>query len=194
MKKQSILTTAILFTFALCCIVFLLFPIFANASLMQDVSFNNSIKVDVIDSVWLDSNLNEITSIQMPEYVSAGEEIDIGDGLRTKNIGVPGFARFSAKTTLNGAEVEMFEFQILNVWVKGLDGFYYYCGDDGVLDNDEIVLVIEHMRTNKNLTNLNKDDEIRLILSMETVDSSDKEWELQWQNPPQQWLELADRN
>lgn len=194
MKKQSILTTAILFTFALCCIVFLLFPILANASLMQDSSLTNSIKVDVIDSVWLDSNLNIITSIKMPEFVSAGENINIGDGLRTKNIGVSGFARFSAKTTLNGKEMEMFELQISNVWVKGTDGFYYYCGNNAILDNDEIVLVVENMKISKNLTNHNKDDEIKLILSLETVDSSDDEWKFQWANPPQQWLDLVGGN
>ena len=193
MKKLSLATIILSFLLGIC----LLSPIFVFASESQNTDLTNQIKVEVIDGVWLDGNNQEITKINLPEYLSAGEEIDFDGGLSIKNIGVDAFARVKAVGKIDGNESNIFNFDLQNDWIKGSDGYYYFCNSDksAIIESQEIMLVIEKITLSTSLKNIDKDKELSISLSLEVIDANSNEWEEGWAtNPPNEWFNSKPQN
>ena len=187
MKKLSLASMILSFLLGIC----LLSPIFVFASESQDSSLNNEIKVEIIDGVWVDINNQEIEKISLPEYLSAGEEVDFDGGISVKNIGVDAYARVKVIGKLDGIESDILSFDLHTDWVKGNDNFYYLCNFDknSIIARQETVLVIEKITLSSSLKNADKDKQISISLTLEVVDANSNEWEAGWgNNPPEEWF------
>lgn len=186
MKKLSLATIILSFLLGIC----LLSPIFVLASESQKVDLSNQIKIEVIDGIWLDEKNNEISSLNLPQYLSAGESLPIGEGLKIKNIGVDAYARIKAVGKIDGNESNIFNFYLNSDWIKGNDGYYYFCNSDekAIIKSQEILLTIPKITLSTTLKNIDKDKELSVLLTLEVVDASSNEWENWGDNPPNEWF------
>jgi len=182
MKKLSLATIILSFLLGIC----LLSPIFVFAAEKQNASLNNQIKVEVIDGVWVDKDNNEITKLNVPEYLSSGEEIDLNGGLYIKNVGVDAFARVKVVGKIDGVEINVFDFDFQNDWIKGNDEYYYFCNSDknAIIKSKESLMVIEKIVLSTSFKNIDKDKNISLVLTLEVIDANSNEWEEGWANNP----------
>ena len=93
-------------------LIIIIFPISIRAALMQNASLNNQIKVNSINSKWVDGNNSSAESLTIPEFVAPGEEINLNGGLYIQNLGNDSYARFKVESKLNGIEENVVEIQV----------------------------------------------------------------------------------
>jgi len=91
---------------------FIICPLAIQAALNQSAEITSYIKVERIDSLWCDKNQNVITKLDLPEYVSPGEKVQLNDAIYTKNTGVPAYARFKIQTLENNTDSNCFKYSI----------------------------------------------------------------------------------
>ena len=168
-------------------LIIIIFPISIRAALMQNASLNNQIKVNSINSKWVDGNNSSAESLTIPEFVAPGEEINLNGGLYIQNLGNDSYARFKVESKLNGIEENVVEIQVSQGWVLGSDGWYYYVSAENtsVLLMHNVVKAIEKIIVVDSLNNSNIGNLIEIGLTSEVADINENKWE-EW-NPPNEW-------
>ena len=193
MKKFTTIFKILISFVITCSLLAIIRPIAAFAALSQSAEVKNSITVETIDSLWSNKNGDLINELNLPKYVVPGEEVDVGEGIYLKNIGVNAYARIKFESKINGVSQEAFNVSINSNWVKGNDEYYYYCNQatHGVLLSNEINLVIESLSILGVFTNNDSDADIKLILTAEVLDAAANEYVEGWgEKPPQAWFDL----
>lgn len=192
MKKVLKIAIACSMLFALLLIVC---PISVYAAISQSANHSTHITVEVIDSEWSDKNGNILTTLPLPEYVSAGENVNLEDGIYVKNTGVNAYARVKIQSKIDGVIASAFDYSINENWVKGKDDYYYYCNNSSgaVLFSNEINLVIEELSISRQFSNSDKEKELTLVLTLEVLDANSNEYVAGWQdNPPEEWFSIIE--
>ena len=182
-KNIAFLVIVILFCLALT----IVFPIYINAALMQKGELNNYIKVNSINSKWLDSLGGNASALIIPEYLAPGEELNLNGGLGIKNTGNDAYARFKAVFKLNGSVSNIIDLEAGDDWKQGSDGWYYFVGrSPSIFNMSESSLAIKKMSISKTLNNSNINNSILVELTSEVVDPESTEWQ-SWA-PPSEWV------
>ena len=192
MKKVLKIASACSMLFALLLIVC---PISVYAAISQSANHSTHITVEVIDSEWSDKNGNILTTLPLPEYVSAGENVNLEDGIYVKNTGVNAYARVKIHSKIDGVIASVFDYSINENWIKGKDDYYYYCNNSSgaVLFSNEINLVIVELSISRQFSNSDKEKELTLVLMLEVLDANSNEYVAAWQdNPPEEWFSIIE--
>lgn len=171
-------------------------PVYVLAAKSQSNSINGIIVIEILDGCWLNSDNQELKELELPEYLSAGEQLEIGEGLKIKNIGKEAYARVKATSKIDGKEDTVFSFSFNEDWIKGKDGFFYYSNKDknAIISSKEILVVIEKISLSTALKNFDQDKILSITLTLEIVDANKNEWKDGWaNNPPQEWHDLVQK-
>ena len=166
-------------------------PILVLAARNQSLTVNNTIKIEAVNGVWTNGNMDEISQVQFPSFVAPGESIDLSGGLFLKNKGISSYARFKPILLLNGEETNLISLKIDSNWVLGQDGYYYYCNQEtsAQIHKDQYSIVINEIIISDIFKNVDSGENINLTFIAELVEADDEGWRVEWgEQLPDEWF------
>ena len=187
-KKWILKIFAMMFSVIMLCIFC---PILVFAARSQNVLLNNTITIKALNGVWTNGAFEEVSSIEFPNYVAPGENINLEGGLYLKSEGASTYARFKPTLLLNGENTQLIFIDVSSDWVLGQDGYYYYCNNDNSaqINNNQFVTVINEIVVSDQFKNINSGDNIKISFIAELVEADAESWKLQWgESLPEQWF------
>ena len=170
------------------------------SALNQTTKVSNTISVEAIALDFIDGNGNKVSEIPLPSTISAGESITLpGGNIGIKPQGVPSYVRLKITSLINEEESELIDVALNETlgspdWVKGSDGYYYFCRDgeyNGILSNS--IAIVNDISFSQEINSDLSSSPISIVLRAEAIDCRESNvWQEAWgNNPPDEWFEIT---